>query len=319
MRYSIPRYHSLVKEAKELTWSDCRDSSTRLLGYKTWGHLNRTDPEVDSIFHTMYWFYYASIYNFKNSYNGRRLKEDFDKLFRKYKVKNGVFTRYPKPGQNYILGDKQDDPKRAHFNFPWNLSRDNSLPLIIALGEFGHSKEIAYFALRQILRFGCYQNFFTNDGERKFMPDYMFPDTFGVFVRAFYQSLSEKWLKFLLFPITYILLLFCDIFMVFAYGLHVLGTLKDPHQTGSELNFVSMAIQSQRVLPTPLSILAIKIYTKLRKRPTEVDGKAWEKVSESVVMDSLYEFFSYSYRAKWMAPMDHFTKAAVYKYLDSNV
>lgn len=276
------------------------DAKTGNLGYSTWHKPGKTDPEVDSAYLTCYYFYFSSLLKKERDYLNRDLQAGYDRSLKTFLTnKPGVFARFDRIGMNQVENNTKPP---GFFNDPRNLSRDNTTPILITLGHFGHSEHIVSFMKQMLKRYSFFQNTHTYLGEKKSMPDLATPDNWACFIRAFYEA-NENRITQLGKLLTYFVLCFCDVFSVFQTFLHVAHTkFINPNESGSELNYFAMALQRKYVLPTPLGLIANRIYT-FRARPTEGTN-----LHENNIQASVEEFFSKGYRAKIMPPLDYLTK-----------
>jgi len=233
------------------------DKGTGLLGYATWGKLNDTDPEVDSPYLTCYSIVSDIVQTKKflgnEVFKGSAKHEYYTHLIDKYIAKETssevLFRRFPFSGQNYIYGAEGSRPKYAHFNNPWNLSGDNTIPIIVALGELGNTPLVKKALVAHIKRGAFYQNSFTNNGERKTLPDYMLFHL-SIFLRAINS------------PFLYPLLLLSDFLFFLNVIFHVMESRFKKDNTASELNYLMPLVQSERFYPTPWSKLAVFFYKR---------------------------------------------------------
>lgn len=272
-----------------------KDPKTNLLIYNTLDKPGSTDAEVDSSYLTCYYHYFSNLLS----------QDDFDFDFAKamvnydYKHESGIFRRYPTEGLN-----KVNAPEEAKFNNSCNLSRDNTIPLIIACGHFGHTLRVKRFMFAMLKRGSFFQNTHTHKGEKKFLPDLATPDHWATFIRAYYEATSQysKW-NFFTKAMLWILLNILDVFSIFQTTLHVLHTrFVSSNHTGSELNFFASCLQRRLILQTPCGWMANKIYFKWRAFPSEVavngayTDRAWIAAVEN--------FFSRGRRFKIMPELD---------------
>jgi len=229
------------------------DESTGLLGYATWGKLNETDPEVDSPYLTCYAAMSDIIFDKKNNnpifYRSTETGNFYLKLVIQYVAFENretiLLRRFPRAGQTYTEGSEKDKPKEAHFNNPHNLSGDNTLPIIILMGELGLVETVKKLLKTHIRRGFFYQNSYTNNGEPKLVGDFMLPHL-SVFIRSMGGA--------------YFILLFTDLLLLINILVHVVESWFRKDNTASELNYYFMLVQSQRFKPTPWSWLAVQLY-----------------------------------------------------------
>jgi hypothetical protein len=164
------------------------DPNTKLMGYASWNKTNK-DPDVDAPFHTMHYYFLASLYRQKYDYNGLPLKEGFQYALHKFTHSEGVFRRFPTEGKNAKDENGNLRPsfgisEHSYFNDPKNLSRDNTLPIILACGEFGEVEVLEAFIKNMLKRGSFFQNKYDTQGKRKVLPDFATPDHWSVILRA---------------------------------------------------------------------------------------------------------------------------------------
>lgn len=330
------------------------DPETGLMGYACWGELGRNDPEQDAPFHTCH-YYYLMLLNSAWRSNKPRAAYELEatekvKLFRHSK---GVYRRFPTIGQNAQRDGKLNPTfgvsEHSYYNRPENLSRDNTLPIILLLGVLGEREEILAFIKRMVLRLSFFQNTYDTRGKRKVLPDLATPDHWGVILRAYIQARgmfdSNNPLYYILeifvIGMYWWVLLVCDLFMVLSNLLTVMHSWYEPNHAPSELGHVCRTIQSELVMPTPLSKIAKWVYVYGRRRASSIfpdkirhvgkrnyfklwlfytfvrvfpiirsiEDRYWE---ESPIMSGLNYFF----RGKYDAPFPEFCRPFVRKYLD---
>lgn len=280
------------------------DPNTGLIVYGTLGKLGTTDPEVDSIYLTCYYYYFKHL--LADGISKRYLDFKFSSLVKQFKVSDGIFRRYPLPGQN-----KEHSLPQAKFDDPRNLSRDNTLPLVIGFGHFGHRVDLKHFMIAMLKRFSFYQNTHTHKGESKLMPDFAPPDNWATFVRAYVES--YKGLGRLNKICLWLLLNLLDVFSVLQTLLYVLhGHFINPNETGSELNIFAACLQRKLVLQTPLGYIANLIYFKMRAFPVEVAYNG--RYSDKAWIAAVENFFGRGRRFKIMPELDALVRELDKKY-----
>ena len=148
---------------------------------------------------------------------------------------------------NYLLDGIEVEPgiyKRhptsdISFNTIKDFSRDQQIPLVIAMGAYPEQKpRLMRLFLKHILRFGKYQNW-----------DFMGTQHLGMYLRSFNWKL--------LYPLLPIL----DLGLVIDSISNVVRYKLDPDDTTNHLNHSLAIIQAYYVQPTPISYIARKIYS----------------------------------------------------------
>lgn len=266
--------------------------------------LGSTDPEVDSAYLSCYYFYFNFLLGRKTefSYNHRIMWWDALKVVKLFmhSGESGLFRRHPDAGAN-----KEHSVPEAKFNFPYNLSRDNTLPIVILLGELGMYLALKRFMWQTLKRGSFFQNKYTHKGEKKILPDMATPDHWCTFIRAYVKS-TEKCKAVRVGGVfkllTWLLLCGLDFFSVLQTVLHVAHTyVVSANDTGSELNFLACALHRSDVMPTPLGELANWVYG-FRRFPTE---PAYERsYSENNIVAAVENFFGCGKRAYMRPPID---------------
>lgn len=274
------------------------DPKTGCMVYGTLGKIGSTDPEIDSMYMTSYYCYFSSILGTEGTH---AYFNDCLNVFCE-KRQFGVFRRYNSMGQNKT----EESPPESHFNNPANLSRDNTLALIITLGRLGYFNLIKAFMKQMLKRYSFFQNTHTHKGVKKLMPDLATPDHWATFIRAYVEARSCREvnnLSLFIKSLVWFSLCFMDIFSVFQTLLHVFHTrFITANETGSELNFLASCVQRTEVLPTPLSIFANYIYYNWRAFPTEVAENG--RYEDKAYLAAVQNFFSRGRRHKIMPPID---------------
>jgi hypothetical protein len=251
------------------------DPVTGLMGYARWTN-GGGDPDVDAPYHTMHYYFLASHYRQDLDYNRAPLKPRFKYALEQFTHSDGVFRRFPTCGKNAKQSDGTLNPhfgitEHSYFNRPENLSRDNTLPIILACGEFGEHEVIKDFAINMLKRGSFFQNTHDTRGKKKVLRDFATPDHWTVIIRAYLKARQttgnfNRGIAMLLLPF----LLVGDLFNVLSNLLTVLHSWYEPNHAPSELGHVCRTLQAQNMMPTPLSWLARMIYVKGRRTATSV-------------------------------------------------
>lgn len=138
----------------------------------------------------------------------------------------------------------------VHYNDPNDFSRDQTIPLILAMGEKKEYNILKLLLENQVKRFFRYQN-----GDIGFVED------LGYYIRAF-----NSWYA-------YPLLLLGDMQMLVNSVIRCIKG-RDPIDTSDDINHTLALIQAQKHLATPISWIARKVYTWFR--PGGVQA-AWDR------------------------------------------
>lgn len=156
---------------------------------------------------------------------------EFKRVLELLQVSPGVFVRNP-----------------VHYNDPKDFSRDQTMPLILAMGEMKEYGILKETLKQQLKRFTFYQN-----------RDIATPQDWGYYIRAF-----RAWY---LYPV----LLVGDLFMLTN---SVIRCIKgNDNDTSDDINHTLSLLQAQHVLQTPIGWLARKIYVTFRKGGVQ---NAWD-------------------------------------------
>lgn len=162
-----------------------------------------------------YWFQYGLL--------DTKGPEDFDRVLNLLQVSPGIFVRNPE-----------------HYNDPKDFSRDQSVSLIIAMGEMKKYKTLRSMLWQQIKRFTLYQN-----------GDLATPQDWNYYIRSF-----KAW------PL-YPLLLLGDVFLLTNSLIRcIVGTNEN---TSDDVNHTIALLQAQYHYPTPISWLSRKVYKWFRR------------------------------------------------------
>ena len=194
----------------------------------------------------------------------KQIEQDFKKDLNKITIGPGKFVRHP-------------DPAKWYSN-PENFTRDQTTPLIIALGFFDDVEN------RKIIRQNL-QNIFDNSSfypnrlknwtnEEKVFPfdynDPAGPSDYGMFVRALKKENYKP------------LLWFSDIQLVGDSLLRVFFSYFNNKSTSNDLNYSLILLQAQRTYPTWWSDIATYIYFNFKRRsPATVWGEGSSGVMSS--------------------------------------
>lgn len=260
----------------QVNFSKNIDSETYLMGYAAWG-TGQVDPEQDAAFHTMHYYFLASKYGQELDYMREPLKEGFSKALAHFTHSDGVFRRFPTAGMNSHL-PSFGISEHAHYDRPENLSRDNTLPIILACGEFGEHKAIADFAIKMLKRGSFFQNTYDTQGKKKPLPDFADPSHWSVIARAYVRAcdVADKDINMFLMPIIAATIVLGDLAMILSNLLTVLNSWYEPNHAPSELGHVCRTLQAKE-LPTLFSKIARLLYVKGRRRASSVfPDKIWQ-------------------------------------------
>jgi len=144
---------------------------------------------------------------------------DFDTVLANLQLSPGVFIRNP-----------------IKYNDPKDFSRDQTIPLILAMGEMERYETLRHLFWNQCKRFGFYPN-----GDIGSFED------LGYYIRAF-----KAWY---LYPA----LILGDIEMLGESIIRIIKS-KDLNDTSDDINHTLALLQAQHHFATPISWLARKIY-----------------------------------------------------------
>ena len=160
-----------------------------------------------------------------------------------HEISRGKLVRHPDPKEWY---SKES-----------STSRDQLTPVIIACGLLGCSDLLRRIFIQHLKRFGFYPNWRESDGSFK-IADFASPEHCGFYIRAF-NAVSLRYLLY-----------FCDIFSLIGscYKTYIYG--RTPKNV-DDLNRMVSLIQSNTVMPTPISRLSLWVY---KRRPSTVVGKS---------------------------------------------
>ncbi len=144
------------------------------------------------------------------------------------------------------------------YSNPNHFSRDQQSAVVIAAGFSGNQALVLNLMKQHLKRFGAYQNFGFNridvDGNKKFITgDIASPEHFNLYFRALNL--------YILYP----LLLIGDLFTLLNSLIIIYKSYIDPDDTSNDLNHICVLLQSKKVMPTPISWLARKLYRRFRK------------------------------------------------------
>lgn len=145
----------------------------------------------------------------------------FDSVLTHLQVNPGVFVRNP-----------------VHYNNPKDFSRDQTIPLILAMGEYRRYATLKCLFWNQFKNFGRYPN-----------GDIAGPEDLGYYIRAF-----KAWY---FYPV----LIFGDFQMLVNSVIRIVKS-SNVNDTSDDINHTLALLQAQAHLPTPISYLARKIYKK---------------------------------------------------------
>jgi hypothetical protein len=222
----------------------------------------------------MHYYFLASHYRQDLDYKGNDLKAGFKRALDQFTHSDGVFRRFPTEGKNAMDENGNLRPsfgisEHSYFNRPENLSRDNTLPIILACGEFGEHEVIKSFAVNMLKRGSFFQNTHDTQGKKKVLRDFADPSHWSVIIRAYLKARQttgnfDRGIALLLLPF----LLLGDLFMVASNLLTVIHSWYEPNHAPSELGHVCRTLQAQNMMATPLSELARFIYVKGRRTST---------------------------------------------------
>lgn len=138
----------------------------------------------------------------------------------------------------------------VHYNDPSDFSRDQTIPLILAMGAQGRTKELKALMKEQYKRATRYQN-----------GDLALPQDWGYYIRGF-----RFWP---LYPV----LLLGDLFLLLNSIIRCVAPLFNSDNVSDDINHTLALLQAQYYMPTPFSYVARKFYKYAR--PGGIQG-AWD-------------------------------------------
>lgn len=206
------------------------------------GLLTQDDFDGGDSAHRTGLFYFGLYLNYKNDPKILiTIKKDFQKDLSKLEYDKGKFIRNPDLSMWY------SNPK--------NFSRDQTTPLVVAMGFLGQEESIKANLWQLIQGFGFYPNELKNWTNRtKSLPldynDFAGLSDYGAYVRA----LNYKWL--------YPYLIVSDIQLLGSSVIRFMFSYLDQDDTSDDINFTTHLLQSELVMPTPLSKLAKFLYVR---------------------------------------------------------
>lgn len=177
-----------------------------------------------------YWFA-QSLYS--NGPNGLDpvVRSEFDRVIKLLQPSPGIFIR--NPTRNPVIS-----PAKS-WNDPSDFSRDQTIPMILSLGQMSKLDVLGDLLKAQLKRFGLFQN--------KDLPD---PQTAGAYIRGFYA--------WYLYPLLFV----TDLGLVVESIVRCLTS--DPDDVSDDINHTLLLLQSQYTLDTPIAFIARKIYVIFR-------------------------------------------------------
>lgn len=212
-----------------------------------------------------------------------QIKKDFEKDLSKLEYKKGHFVRNPDPDQWY------SNPK--------NFSRDQTTPLIVALGVLD-KKDIVFENMIQLIEtFGFYPNSLKNwTNKQKVFPldfrDFAGLSDWGAYIRA----LDWKW--------AYPYLLISDTQLLGSTIIRLWFSHVDQDDSSDDLNLTVHLIQSDLNMPTPLSKLAKWVYKQ------KVINRSHDKTNP---IHSYWQYY-FSHEAHNRPPIDEVFRCPIQKY-----
>lgn len=205
-----------------------------------WGMITQKDFDGGDASHRTGLFYLGLYLNYQDDTNTVKIiKKSFLKDLNKIKKETGVFIRHP--------------DKSKWYSSPENFSRDQTTPLIVALGLMGEKEEVKA-NLKNVLRnYGFYPNTLKNWTNQK----KVFPLDFQDFAA---MSDYASYIRALDYPLLYPVLMIADSQLLGSAVIRVIMSHLDQDDSSDDINFTTHLLQSEIVMPTPLSKLAKWIY-----------------------------------------------------------
>ena len=206
----------------------------------SFGLITQHDFDGGDTAHRTGLFYLGLYLNYKDNPKAIiKIKEYFKNDLGKIEYDTGKFVRHP--------------DKNMWYSNPKNFSRDQNTPLIVALGFFEEKESIRGNLSQLIKGYGFYPNILKNwTNKEKVIPldyrDFAGMSDWGSYIRA----LDNKSL--------YPLLLVSDTQLLGSSIIRFSLSYLDQDDSSDDINFSVHLIQSQLVMPTPLSKLASWFY-----------------------------------------------------------
>jgi hypothetical protein len=171
---------------------------------------------------------------------------DFENALNQLQVEHAVFVRHPKM-----------------WNDPKDFSRDQTTPLVAAMGAYGIHDVLVDLCWKHIKRFGFYPN-----------GDFASPEHWALYGRAlglwplipfFYLGEISVALAILKSPAClFLLVLSPSTYELINSFVRIYKGHKDFDDVGDDLNHVVCSLQSRLYCPTPITQLSKWIYAKFR-------------------------------------------------------
>jgi hypothetical protein len=235
------------------------------------GLITQLDKDMDGgdAAHRAGVFYYGLYLEFsKDQKKLQDIKKKFLQDFSKIRLERGRYVRHP-------------DSEKWYSN-PQNFSRDQTVPLIIALGAFGEKEEITANFAHLVQAKSFYPNRLKNwTNEEKKLPfdyrDFAGPSDLGMYIRAFEDRDYHH------------LLYITDLQLLGNAFVRVAISYWDDHDTSDDINYTLLLLQSEQVMPTIVSKVSKWIYSKFRK----VSPFASERTRKNPVASAWEYYFTY--------------------------
>lgn len=211
------------------------------------GLITQTDPSMDGgdAAHRTGVFYYGMYLQYKNNPEDlKKVKTSFLADFNKLRVGPGQYVRHP--------------DSTMWYSNPENFSRDQTTPLVIALGAFQETTELTANFKKLIDSHSFYPNKLKNwTNEEKIFPfdyrDIAGPSDWGMYIRALKKQ-------------EYYPALYLTDWQLFGNALtRIVISHFDDHDASDDINYTLLLLQAKETRPTFISDLTLWLYTHFRK------------------------------------------------------
>lgn len=154
----------------------------------------------------------------------------FDHMLSKIEIRPGIYIRHP-----FVDAFKDQTFTFNEFDF----SRDQAVPLIVALGLFDEQR----VRLKNMFKQQCSRPLMKFQNK-----DFLGPLEASAYIRSFN------------FKLLYPFLLFMDVGLLVNAIIRVVRRALDPDDTSDDVIMALLVIQANKIMPTPLSFIARQIY-----------------------------------------------------------
>jgi hypothetical protein len=206
-----------------------------------YGLIVQQDKDGGDASHRIGVYYYGLHLIYKDDATSQKeVKEKFNKDLDKIKIGPGQFVRHP-------------DPKKWYSD-PRNFTRDQTTPLVIAMGAFDRKDDLWSNFKNLVKNWGFYPNDLKNwTNEPKSLP-FDYNDIAGI---ADYGTYIRSFKAYAFYPY----LLFSDVSLLGNSLVRTFFSYFDKTDSSDDLLFTLLLLQSDEVMPTPFSKMSKFIYT----------------------------------------------------------